>query len=127
MRNCFKNFNKPLFFSWILVILSLSLIVKSGLYSDDIRDFQVWKSMGPMSFLQMLHVSYQGIIECMKFVGRFTPVVYLQQGLLFWVSNSILTLKILVFGSNLLAVYTFTRFLKSFGMEGLIPFALLIF
>lgn len=127
MRNFFKDSNKPLIFSWVLVILTLTLILKSGLYSDDIKDLEMRKSMGPVSFLQMLHATYVDIIECIKFVGRFTPVDYLEQSLIFWFSNSVLTFKVIIWCINLLAVYTFTRFLKCFEMKEWIPFALLIY
>ena len=127
MKSSLNKLNKPLLFAWILVVLTLSLILKSGLYSDDIHDFQVRRSMGPLSVTQMIHVTHHDIVDFRRTLGRDTPVVYIEETLIFWLANSVLTYKIFILLINILAVYLFTRLLRSFEMDDWIPFALLIF
>jgi hypothetical protein len=117
---------KLLFLSWILVLISLSLILKSGLYSDDVITFQTRKSAGPISFIQVTHNAISEIKDCAK-AGRFTPITYLLHCYLFWIANTILAYKIVILLFNLLAVFSFTQMLRSFGLSGWIPLALVFF
>ena len=117
---------KPLFLSWILVLISLSLILKSGLYSDDVITFQTRKSAGPISFIQVTHNAISEIKDCAQ-AGRFTPITYLLHCYLFWIVDTILAYKIIILIFNLLAVFSFTQMLRSFGLEEWVPLALVPF
>ena len=126
MKALLRIHSRSIFFAWALVIGALSLILRSGLYSDDLPDYQKWQSMAPVSFMQMLHIVYGDIIQTLH-SGRFLPVSYLLQGLLFWISDSILIYKISLFCFNILAVYSFSRLLYSLGLRVYVPLSLLVF
>jgi hypothetical protein len=117
---------KPLFLSWLLVLISLSLILKSGLYSDDVITFQTRKSAGPISFIQVTNNAISEIKDCAQ-AGRFTPITYLLHCYLFWIVNTILAYKIIILFFNLLAVLSFTQMLRSFELDGWIPLVLILF
>ena len=119
-------FLKPIFLSWILIFINLSLILKSGLYSDDIMTYQMRSSMGHVSFLHLTDIIHKGITESIQ-SGRFTPISFILEGLLMWVSGTVLIYKVYLFLINLLAVFTFSRMLRSLDVEGWIPLALLGF
>ena len=119
-------FLKPIFLSWILIFINLSLILKSGLYSDDIMTYQMRSSMGPISFLHLTDIIQKGITESIQ-SGRFTPISFVLEGLLMWVSGTVLIYKVYLFLINLLAVFAFSRMLRSLDVEGWIPLALLGF
>jgi len=120
------SYFKPIYLAWILVNITLSLILKSGLYSDDIMTYQMRRSMPDLSLQKMAGIARQGMTECIQ-MGRFIPLAYILEGLLMWLSSTILIYKVLVFGINLLAVFSFTRLLGSFEMDDWIPLALLTF
>lgn len=126
MKSSYSSINKPLLFSWILVIISLSLVLGSGLYSDDLPDFQYFRSSCPMSFSQMITRTNDQIADCLL-SGRFTPLAYYTRNIMLWLSPSVLIYKVLTFLINLCAVYTFTRFLRCLSLEAWIPLALLTY
>ena len=118
--------NKPLLCSWVLVILSLSLILKSGLYSDDAFKFPLDKVPGSLTFSQIAAEFYKNILDDIG-EGRLTLLDLPLYHIVLHAGSTLLIYKLLLLGANLLAVFLFTRFLKVLNMSDWIPFALLLY
>ncbi|MCW3127489.1 MAG: hypothetical protein JWO03_3147 [Bacteroidetes bacterium] len=118
--------NRPLIFGWILVILALSPILWSGLYSDDLTNFLVQKSDRDQSLGHVWHYIQINLTHG-QLTGRFTPGTYFFMCFYYWLSASVLGYKILLFSLSLFAVFCFTRLLISLGFRSWVPVALLLY
>lgn len=120
-----KRLGRPaIWFSWSVLLLFLGLILKSGLYSDDLQDFQVMHSHGPYTIADF----YDKLCSDFKLstdMGRYTPVTFLMDELIMYVSASILMYKIIVFLMNILAVWVFSGFIKRIGLGHYLPLTII--
>lgn len=124
MKTLFRRLDVPLFLAWVLVFISLSLILLSGLYSDDFWGFHVRKAQNIVSFSDVVAMTGRDIVTSTE-SGRFTPLVYFFMELFYWLPATVLIFKIIILCVNLLAVYSFTRLLSGLGIKDWIPVALL--
>ncbi len=111
--------------AFAFLALLLSPIICSGLYSDDLMNYQLLKSIPDFTFSKMIGYSNGEITKWLK-IGRFTPLsFYLFVGI-YWLSHSILQYKLLVYTANVFAVLSFVYFLQKSKMGNLTGLSLML-
>lgn len=121
-----RSFINPLFGAWLLVILSLSPILRSGPYSDDLANLQVRKAENHHTISAAAAQIKKNIIFW-HHAGRVTPLTYAFMEVYYWIPDSVLAFKFIILLVNLLAVFMFTLFLQHVGMSDWRPLALLTY
>jgi hypothetical protein len=115
-----------LVYSLLIVVLQLSLILFSSLYSDDLINYQVVKSFPDFTFGKMLRYGYDEFILSVS-AGRCTPLSFYLAAVVFWLSHSVFQYKLLVFAMNLLAVISFIYLLYKLEWQKTIIYFLLAY
>ncbi len=109
-----------------IICILLAPILVSNLYSDDLMNYQLLKSIPDFNFEKMLQCSSDQIAVTLQ-GGRYSPIAFYLLNFMFWLPNSIAQYKALIYCSNLFALFSFIFFLKKSGMNHLAGFAILFY
>ena len=96
-----------------LVVICFLPILKSGLYSDDLHNFQLRACNQSQSFLQLA----QSEIVYWKAAGRYTPLSFYWMEFVYKYFTSIASYKFLIFCINILAVGVFLIYLSKLKLH----------
>jgi len=110
----------------LIVVLQLSLILFSSLYSDDLFNYQLIKSYPNLSAGKMGQFAYNEYLSSLA-AGRFTPFSIFWQVFMFWLPKTVLQYKVLILGVNLFAVFFFFYLLLTLEWSKSVPFFLLAY
>jgi len=108
-----KNTRLSILLGFAFVVICFLPIIKSGLYSDDLANFQLSVNDDHVSVLQRAIPS----INSTKATGRYTPLSFIWMAFVFKYFITILNYKILVFTMNLLAVIVFITYLSALKLK----------
>ncbi len=108
-----------------LIMVCLFPVLKSGLYSDDLHNFQLKNN--PTVRQQSIIDLSRPLIDFWKSSGRYTPISAILTELVFRCFNTLETYKLFVFIMNLLAIAVFLLYLSSLNLGINTPIWLLCF
>ncbi len=114
------------FFAFLLVLICLLPILKTGLYTDDLFLFQTRNSLSEFRDKPFTETAHKEV-ESWKNSGRYAPVSLYLMEFVYKNFTTIISYKIYVLLMNLLAVISFLLLLKSFNAPKLIPLFLLFY
>lgn len=101
---------------FIYVAICFLPVVKSGLYADDLPNFQ-HRAARVQTDLQETLQRTNIVIEHWKTNGRYTPISFIWMELSFYLFTTISSYKIFVFFMNILAVIVFVVYLRVLKMN----------
>ncbi|MDP1728149.1 MAG: hypothetical protein Q8M15_15285 [Bacteroidota bacterium] len=96
---------------FIYVAICFLPVIKSGLYADDLPNFQHRAAHVNSDLRNVVHKA-GAATEHWKTNGRYTPVSFLWMGWVFHVFTTITSYKIFVYLMNMLAVLAFVMYLR---------------
>ena len=114
------------FVAFCILILCLLPILRSGLYSDDLHNFQRRNSLPHLSTGEIVHQANLNI-GGWKGSGRFTPVALYLEEFVFSTFEDVAGYKLYMVAANLLAVMAFAFLLYSLGQTGIIPLVIFFY
>ena len=94
----------------VIIAVLLTPILFSGLYSDDLMNFQYLRSIPDFTFQKMLDYANTEIDSVLE-TGRYTPVSFYLLSFMHWLPETVFQYKLLVYIGNLIAVASFVFFL----------------
>ena len=104
-----KMFSTVLGFTF--VVICFLPILKSGLYSDDLPNFQLRASVSPENRQTVSQIAQQEI-NYWKSTGRYTPLSFYWMEFVYKVFITVASYKFLIFMINILAVIIFLIYLS---------------
>jgi hypothetical protein len=110
----------------VIIAVLLTPILFSGLYSDDLMNFQYLRSIPDFTFQKMLDYANTEIDSVLE-TGRYTPVSFYLLSFMHWLPETVFQYKLLVYIGNLIAVASFVFFLHEAQLTNYIGIALLFY
>ncbi len=116
MKTISKNSYLPIWIGFIYVVICFLPILKSGLYSDDLPNFQ-FKTYQPKVKNENAIQLALPAIETWKSAGRFTPVSFFWMEFVFKNVSTIKNYKLMIFILNIMTVIIFLIYLRALRVK----------